>query len=147
MIQVSGLVLIAGFALGGGDAPISVSGIGDQHVSFLNVASLASSLVSGALVIVGLVRLRTETRLEAYRWFDRALMVQIFIGQFFSFVESQFSAAIGLGVDVLLLITIRFMMRRESDLERRDYAARATSVWAVAPAAARPASRSAGASP
>ncbi len=147
MIQVIGLVLIAGFALGGGDAPVTVSGVGDEHVSFLNVASLASSLVSGALVILGLVRLRSGTRLEAYRWFNRALMVQIFIGQFFSFVESQFSAAIGLGFDVLLLITLRYMMRRERDLERRDYAARATSVGTAAPAVARPASSSAGSSP
>jgi hypothetical protein len=70
------------------------------------------------LVIAGALRLRVRRRIDAYRLFERAMLVQIFIADFFSFVESQFSAVFGVGVDILLLITVRYMIRRESVRQR-----------------------------
>jgi hypothetical protein len=46
--------------------------------------------------------------------------VEIYLGQVFSFVDSQFTAVFALGVDVLLLITLRYMIRRERQLARRE---------------------------
>jgi hypothetical protein len=89
-----------------------------RHLSFVNVCSLASSLVAGVLVITGVVKLAQEDRAAAYRRFERALLVSIFITQVFAFVESSFSAVFGLGLDITLLVTLRAMMRGERQLER-----------------------------
>jgi hypothetical protein len=89
--------------------------VGQQvsHLSFVNVCNLAGALVAATLVAAGLLRLRTGDRAAAYRRFDRALLVSIFVTQVFAFVESEFSAVFGLGLDVLLLVTLRAMMRGE----------------------------------
>ncbi|MEX0993601.1 MAG: hypothetical protein WDZ37_06360 [Solirubrobacterales bacterium] len=90
----------------------------DTHVSFLNLCSAISSAVAAGFVLLGILQLRRRRRLKAYAMFDRALEVQIFITQVFQFIESQFGAAFGLAVAVVLLITVRYMMRREEELER-----------------------------
>ncbi len=81
---------------------------GDElsDLSFVNWATLASSSVSGVLVWVGIRRLLGGDRPGAYRLFERALLVAIFVTSVFSFVESQFGAVFGLAVDVLLLFTL-----------------------------------------
>jgi hypothetical protein len=102
----AGIITIVGLVLGGeGDS------VGE--LSFLNVASLCSTTVSTAFVVVGLLTLLRGERLEAYTWISRALLVSIFITRVFSFVESQFGAVFGLAVDVLLLISIQLMAREE----------------------------------
>ena len=106
------------------------------HLSFVNLASLASPFVAAVLVGVGLVRLAERDRLAAYQWFDRALLVQLFITQVFEFVASQFSAVFGLAVNVLLLVTVRYMIRGERHLERETVAAPAAE---PAPAGVEPA--------
>jgi hypothetical protein len=89
-----------------------------RHLSFMNICSLASSLVAGGLVIAGVIRLARGDRAAAYRRFERALLVSIFITQVFAFVESSFSAVFGLGLDIVLLVTLRAMMRGERQLQR-----------------------------
>ena len=84
----------------------------------MNICSLGSSLVAGVLVITGVMRLAQGDRAAAYRRFERALLVSIFITQVFAFVESEFSAVFGLGLDVALLVTLRAMMRGERQLQR-----------------------------
>jgi hypothetical protein len=102
----SGIVTIVGLVLGSGGDSIA-------HLSFVNVASLCSTAVSTALVVVGLTALVRGERLDAYAWLARALLVSIFVTRVFSFVESQFGAVIGLGVDVLLLISVQLMAAQE----------------------------------
>ena len=76
-------------------------------LTFVNAASLAGGVVSAVLVGVGLARLRAGDRASAYRWFERALLVGIFVTQVFAFVASQFGAVFGLGVDLALLWMLR----------------------------------------
>jgi hypothetical protein len=83
------------------------------HLSFVNAASIGSTAVSTAFVVLGLGRLARGERLEAYAWFSRALLVSILITRVFSFVESQFGAVFGLALDILLLITVQLMARQE----------------------------------
>jgi hypothetical protein len=90
----------------------------DRHVSFVGLCSVGSEAVAGVLVAIGIAQLAKRDRLDAYRWFERALLVQIFITQVFAFVSSQFSAVFGLGVAVLLLVTIRYMIRGERHLQQ-----------------------------
>lgn len=85
----------------------------DTNITFTDWASLAASSVAGAFVIWGVVRLRGGQRLEAYYMFERALLVEIFVGNFFEFLRIQFTAVFGLAVSLLLLITVRYMIRSE----------------------------------
>jgi hypothetical protein len=50
--------------------------------------------------------------------FERALLVQIFVGYFFEFLRIQFSAVFGLALSLLLLITVRYMIRGELHLRQ-----------------------------
>ncbi len=93
-----------------------------EHLNFINIASLGSSAVSAILVGMGLRRWREGDRLAAYRLFDRALLVSIFLTRVFSFVESQFGAVFGVALDLLLLVTIRYATQQEERLERESSA-------------------------
>ena len=90
----------------GGSHPGYVSDrFGD--LAFVNVASLASSALSAALVARGVLQLRHGNRAAAYRSFEHALLVAILVTQVFSFVESQFGAVFGLAVALLLFVALR----------------------------------------
>jgi hypothetical protein len=115
VVAVFEVVLSLGVHIGG-----AMRGFGSDsvaHLAFINLASLVSSLVSAALVVAGLWRLHRGTRLAAYRSFERALFVSIFVTRVFAFVESQFAAVFGLAVDLVLLIALRSMIAQEEDLE------------------------------
>jgi hypothetical protein len=79
-------------------------------------ATVISSGVSGALFVVGVVRLRHH-RLSAYHWFERGILVQIFVTQVFEFAQEQLSAIFGLAFNLLLWIAIRSMIRAEAEQE------------------------------
>ncbi len=66
---------------------------------------LTSSLACGALVVVGLNRLRQD-RTAAYRWFHRALLVNLLFTRVFEFDVEQFLAALSVLVDVVLLAVV-----------------------------------------
>jgi hypothetical protein len=116
LVAITFLAIAAALTVGGVSA-IDIAVAEGDHLSFINYAGLASSVVSGALVISGVLRMRRGRRLEAYRQFDRALMVAILIGAFFSFIEIQFSAVFGLAANILLLITVRLMIDSEEKLQ------------------------------
>jgi hypothetical protein len=109
------LIVAAGLKLGGAKN-VNVAIGEDRNITFTDWASLGASLAAGVFVIWGVVRLRAHRRLEAYYMFERALLVQILIGYFFQFLRIQFSAVFGLAVSLLLLITVRYMIRTEQHL-------------------------------
>ena len=82
---------------------------------FARFGSLAASLVVGAMVVMGIVALR-RSRLDAYRWFLRATLVSIFIGQVFAFYLEQLEALVGLTVSVLVWVTLRYTIHEEQDM-------------------------------
>jgi hypothetical protein len=79
---------------------------------FVDWATIASSAVSGALIVVGVVRLRHH-RLEAYRWFERGILVQIFVTQVFEFAHEQLGGVFGLVFNILVWVGLRAMIRAE----------------------------------
>lgn len=115
ILTVLGLVAGLVFSEGGARAGFRSDSIDDFSV--LNWATLASSTVSGLLVILGVVRLWRGDRVAAYRALDRALLISILVTRVFSFVESQFSAVFGLAVDLLLLVAVRTMAAREAEAQ------------------------------
>jgi len=118
VVAVFELVLSVGLKLGGAHSGFADDQLG--HLAFVNIASLASSLVSALLVAQGIRTLHRGSRLDAYGWFERALLVSIFVTQVFSFVESQFGAVFGLGIDVVLLVTLRYVMESERSPARAE---------------------------
>jgi hypothetical protein len=111
IVTIVGLVLSVGFA--GDAARAGFQEDSFSHLNFLNWATLASTAVSTACVVLGLGRLLRGDRPGAYLWLTRALLVSIFVTRVFTFVESQFGAVFGLAVDVLLLVSVRLMARQE----------------------------------
>jgi hypothetical protein len=89
---------------------------GSLTLDFWRYGQLVSSAIGGVLVVVGLIRWRSS-RLAAYRWFERALLFTVFVTQFLSFYNSQFTAVSGLIIALLTYVTIRLMIREEEARE------------------------------
>jgi hypothetical protein len=69
------------------------------------VAAIAGT-IAGIMALIGIVRLR-RSRLAAYRWFDRSMLVWILIVQVYMFQQEQFAAVVGLVVDLLIWVMLR----------------------------------------
>ncbi|MHB1133110.1 MAG: hypothetical protein ACYC4L_12090 [Chloroflexota bacterium] len=78
--------------------------------------------VAAGLAFVGAYRLR-RSRLEAYRWLKRSLLVSILVVQVFHFYEDQLSALGILALDLVLLVGLNYFLSEESArLEARQVA-------------------------
>ena len=81
----------------------------NESGTFLAVAIVSSAAIAASFVLTGLLRIRKGLRQSGYEWLARGLLVSILVTQVFLFVQSQFGAVIGLGFDILLLVTVRAM--------------------------------------
>jgi hypothetical protein len=87
----------------------------DRIKGFVDWATIVSSAVSGALIVVGVVRLLRHQRLDAYRWFERGILVQIFVTQVFEFAREQLTGVFSLVVNILIWVALRSMIRAETE--------------------------------
>jgi hypothetical protein len=93
------------------------------------VASAVSALLSLAFVMLGAARLR-RSRLAAYRWLERSVLVSVLFGQVLLFWEEQLGAVLQLAWNLLLLGALRYAIRQEEarqgllDLQRASEGAR-----------------------
>jgi hypothetical protein len=78
-----------------------------------------SATLSGVLVLIGFLAWR-RSRLAAYRWFSRALLVSIFITQFFAFYHNQITQVFGLAVALVTYAAIRSMQSYEQSRETAE---------------------------
>ncbi len=130
-------VYLVDFALGAGSLP-------SGHVS-LSIAGLGetfSSVVSDLCVVIGVVLLLRSRRapLPAYAWFRRAVLVSLFLGQFFTFYLNQLWALAYLVVDVFVFAALEYMISAERHHEERE-AVRVGSTESAAPTLPAPAAR------
>jgi hypothetical protein len=88
------------------------------RLSFFEWAELTSSVVPAIFVLVGITRMR-RSRLEAYRTFKTAVLMMIFITQFFAFYHQQLLALAGLTINIVIWLTLVSMIHQEERLERR----------------------------
>lgn len=91
--------------LGGAHPGYRSDRLGD--LAFVNMASLASSALSAALVARGVVELRHGRRMAAYRVSSTRRSCRSWSRKCLLFVESQFGAVFGLALDLLLLVALR----------------------------------------
>jgi hypothetical protein len=87
-----------------------------QVRGFAEWASVISSFVSGVFYVVGAVMLR-RSRLIAYTWFDRGLLVDILVTQVFQFAQEQLAGVTGFVVTITLWIMVRSAIRAERERE------------------------------
>lgn len=93
-------------------ATAGASGSADAQSTAATVAQLASTLVGAALVGRGALSL-PSSRVAAYHWFMRGLLVWILITQVFVFYSSQLAGLGGLVVDLAMYGSLRFALARE----------------------------------
>jgi hypothetical protein len=84
-----------------------------QMLPGLGIGSVATSVLSLGLVMIGVARLRS-TRLSAYRWFERSLLVAILVTQVMLFWQDQLAALGGLIWNLALLTVLRSMISLET---------------------------------
>jgi hypothetical protein len=95
---------------------LAVSLDGAGLTRFSEKATVISSIVAGVLFFVGVVTLAVRhSRLDAYRWFERGLLVIIFVTQVFVFAEEQLAGVFGLALALGMWLVLRSAM----DVERR----------------------------
>jgi hypothetical protein len=82
------------------------------RVDFWALGQIISATASSILVVIGAVRWR-RSRVEAYRWFQRALLVTLFITEFFAFYQNQNTQFAGLVLTLLAYAAIRTMLSLE----------------------------------
>lgn len=111
LVAVSSVAVAAVAAVG------VATGVGVSAADFGQVGQLASAGAVGILVLIGIARW-PRSRLSAYRWFERATLVNILVYQFFAFYVNQLSATAGLIVVLLTYATIRAMTREEEARRR-----------------------------
>jgi hypothetical protein len=85
------------------------------RLTYFEWAELASSVIPALFVLVGVTRMR-KSRVEAYRAFKTAVLLMIFISQFFAFYHQQLLAMAGLTLNILVWLTLRHMIHQEDRL-------------------------------
>jgi hypothetical protein len=75
-------------------------------------ATLVSSIFTLLFIIVGAVIL-PRARLLAFKWFEAAVLVSIFLTQVFLFAERQLAAVIDLSVAIVVWVALRSAIRLE----------------------------------
>lgn len=103
-------VVIALVGLGTAVAAVWEDRIADY--TFSDWGSIASAVVSGILVLLGVLQYR-RSRLRAYRLFDGSVLVGIFVGQFFSFLQQELAAIGGLLFLLLCHGVLRYLIDQE----------------------------------
>jgi hypothetical protein len=117
-VGVSGLLAITDPHLAAHRIPRS-SGIGsvpytdaDRH--FVQVALAVSTAVAIVLTLIGIERLLRGRIAGGYLMLEYGLLVSIFLTEVFAFVQSQFAAAAGLVVNLVLLVIVRTALAKEA---------------------------------
>jgi hypothetical protein len=91
-----------------------VAGTSFSTLDFAQKGQLLSAFATGVLVVIGILRWR-RSRLAAYRWFERAMLVTVFIYEFFAFYQDQLTAVFGLAIVLITYVTIRLLVHEEQD--------------------------------
>jgi len=84
------------------------------QLPFYEVGKIISSLISVIFVMLGIFNFRTS-RITAFRYFKFAVLVSIFLTQFFVFYEAQFSAIFNLIINILVLLAIEYAIFEEQE--------------------------------
>lgn len=91
--------------------------VGLPPVSFFDAADLTFSVLPAALVMVGVLRFPRD-RIAAYKLLRDAVVIEIFVTEFFAFYKDQFLALAGLFANIVILAILRYGLAQERHLRR-----------------------------
>jgi len=129
---VMAVVVIEVVSLGMAIAVVWVYSPGE--FGFNDWGSLITGVITGLLVVAGVLTYR-RSRLRAYRLYDGAVLVGIFLGQFFAFLESELNAIGGLVFLLLCHGALRYLIDQETTVQAQQTIAGPQPAAAVAEAA------------
>jgi hypothetical protein len=90
--------------------------ITDHTVTVSSVLQFVSSVASTVLITLGVIMMR-RNRLYAYELFLKAMLIDIFVTQFFAFYREGFNAFDAFVINLLLYVTLRILISEERRLE------------------------------
>ena len=93
-----------------------------QPLSFIEWGQLVFPTASSVLVLIGTAQL-LRSRIEALKTFERAVLVSILLTQVYTFYTDRFVALGGLAVNILILVTLRYLISNEHARLERKHAA------------------------
>jgi hypothetical protein len=102
------VLALAGVALLQG----SSGGIGGDALTSSSIAEIGSTIVGAVLVGFGVVSL-PGSRIDAYHWFMRGILVWILVTQVFVFYRSELAGLGGLVIDLVAYASLRFAIAQE----------------------------------
>jgi hypothetical protein len=82
-------------------------------LSVAAIGQIVSTLVGAGLIGIGVLAL-PQSRVDAYRWFLRGILVWLLITQVFIFYSSQFAGLGGLAIDLGAYVMVRYALGHES---------------------------------
>lgn len=107
------VLVVIGYAIG---AIVSIFTVvvatGQRETEIVAVAQPVSSVAGALLVLRGVVSL-PRSRVAAYVWFTRGLLVWMLISQVFVFYSSQLAGLLGLAIDLVAYAALRFALSHE----------------------------------
>lgn len=84
-----------------------------SSISFVEGGELIFSAIAGLLVMVGVAQMK-YSRQTAYEFFRYAILVSIFLTNFFLFFREEFGAIVGLMGNILLLGILNYIIHEEA---------------------------------
>ncbi|MFC1963583.1 hypothetical protein ACFLVL_03070 [Chloroflexota bacterium] len=96
-----------------------VGNLKGMPLSIIDWAQFVFPAVSGVLIAIGILTL-PRSRLQSYLMFRQATLVAIFFTQVLSFYEQQLLALLGLILNILILIALRYMISHE-DIKKNGH--------------------------
>ena len=94
-------------------------------ISFGDALKAVSTVVANGMVLVGAISLR-RSRLAAYLWFKRAVLVSLLLIQFIAFYENVLTAAWALLFNLVLLAALNWGIARERAARALHFAGKPT---------------------
>ena len=96
-----------------------VGRIGEKmlNLTWIDWGHLGFSFLSAIFVFLGIKAIH-RSKLKAYKMFERSVLISIFFIQGFTFYKEQFSALLGLFFNILILMTLHYIINRE-EIERQ----------------------------
>jgi hypothetical protein len=88
-----------------------------RGLSVFGWAEVVSTVLPALVVLLGVLRMR-HSRLAAYRTFKTAVLINIFVTQFFAFYHQQLVAIFGLAANIVVWMTVRHVIHLEQEVVR-----------------------------
>lgn len=86
---------------------------------YLIIAQVITSIISAFIVIYGIYKLGSS-RIEAFRLFKLAIIITLFLTQFFIFLRLEFSALPNFFFNLVLLWIVTYVINKEQRLELKN---------------------------